>query len=165
MPATKSTRPLTPLMLAALQTATPRKGRKGVLEISTLTSGATAKGLRDRDLITLDGALTKAGLQVHAKANPAPAEPAPALPTVVQYAEPRGLAAVATILDEVPATTVVPRQNGKTAAAEAPPVPEVQASTSVQEPMRHRFHGKTLGQRRDRRKAQRAARRTTRSNR
>jgi hypothetical protein len=78
MPAKTNTRPLTPLMVAALQTATPRRGHEDVLEISSITSGATAKGLRERGLITLDCALTPAGLQVHAKTNPAPAvEPAP----------------------------------------------------------------------------------------
>jgi hypothetical protein len=66
----KSTKPLTPLMLAAIQGA--EMGSGGHLFISTLTASSTVRGLRDRDLIDSACALTDAGKQIWAKANPAP---------------------------------------------------------------------------------------------
>ena len=160
-----STAPLTPAMVDAIKATGPE---------DVMAGGSTRTGLIRRGIVhprghERFGKLTDAGLQVRAKMLPAPAPEPEARPVVVQYAEPRGLAATATILDEAPAevVTLAARQNGKTTAAEAaaqrePVVPEVQAATAVQEPMRHRYHGKTLGQRRSRRKAERLARRANR---
>ena len=80
----KSTAPLTPLMLAALQTAEAH-GTKGHRMVSVLTHQRTFAALKDRELIDGTGRLTEAGLQIHAKANPAPVIPpavtaVPALP-------------------------------------------------------------------------------------
>lgn len=69
----KSTAPLTPAMLAALRDA--KVGRlTACLYVSGDTHPKTFAGLVARELITLAGALTPAGVQVHAKAHPAPVE-------------------------------------------------------------------------------------------
>lgn len=65
----KSTAPLTPLMLAALQTA-KRDVKDGPLVVSTLTAASTFRGLLARELIERTGALTGAGLQIRHKALP-----------------------------------------------------------------------------------------------
>jgi hypothetical protein len=132
-----------------------------------MAGGSTRTGLINRGMVHPKGSerfgkLTETGLQARAKMLPAPAAPAATVtPVTVPFVE-SGQGLTNWAGRQVQGAILEPEE----AMDEAPRMPEVEDEVAPEggylEPIRTRYHGKTLGQRRQARKNQRAARRRTR---
>jgi hypothetical protein len=147
-----STSPLTPAMVDALKATGPE---------DVMAGGSTRTGLINRGMVHPKGSdrfgkLTETGLQARAKMLPAPAvEPAPETPAATMEPAPEDVAMISRVFD-VPAEMIAPTEHTK---AE----PAAPAEDWREPAIRTRFHGKSLGERRQARRNQKAARRRTRA--